>query len=200
MNNEQLAKAIVKAIGYTENGGKPDPTKTRAGKTGEMKSVFQFTPDTWKNYSKQVFGKETPLTPDAETYVVHQKVTKWLEQGYTPKQIASIWNAGPGEPNAYTGKFSDGSPSRGVNKKYGVKFDVPSYADKVDKYVSEFTRPTPLGETAGSTPATVDKDPIDTIVALMKKGSSVKPETAQAPKQGLIQQSLSQAQPNAPLV
>ena len=122
----------------------------------------------------------------------------WLEKGYTPKQIASIWNAGPGEPNAYTGKFSDGSPSRGVNKKYGVKFDVPSYADKVDKYVSEFTKPkqTPFGATAGSTPATMgDKDIVDNIVALMKKGSS---KTAQAPKQGLIQQSISEKNPPTP--
>lgn len=205
MNHEQLANAIVKAIGYTENGGKPDPAKTRAGKTGEMKSVFQFTPDTWKNYSKQVFGKEMPLTPDAETYVVHTKVKGWLEKGYTPKQIASVWNAGPGEPDAYTGKFSDGSPSRGINKKYGVRFDVPSYADKVEKYVSEFTGDTGYKqkwETSETTPSTVKNDgqkdgPLETIIALMKKGSA--PKIAQAPKQGLIQQTLSQAQPSAPL-
>lgn len=138
MDNQKLAIAITKALGYTENGGKPDVNNIKKGKTGETKSVFQFTPATWKNYSHQIFGKEVPITPDTETYVVKSKVEKWLEQGHSPKQIASMWNAGVGEPNAYTGKFSDGSSSKGTNKKYGVKYDVPGYAEKVKKYTDEF--------------------------------------------------------------
>lgn len=139
-NNEQLASAITKALGYAENGGKPDPNNTQAGKTGELKSIFQFTPDTWKNYAKEILGDENAeLTPDAETFVVHKKVSDWLSKGYQPKQIASMWNAGVGEPDAYSGKFSNGSPSKGVNAKYGVQFDVPTYANKVEKYVNEFT-------------------------------------------------------------
>ena len=104
-----------------------------------MKSIFQYTPDTWKANSKEVFGKDdVPLTADNETYVTQQKVKKWVSKGYTARQIASMWNAGPGEPDAYTGKYSDGSPSVGVNKKYGVKFDVPSYANQVLAYSKEF--------------------------------------------------------------
>ena len=125
-----LANAITKAIAYTENGGAPDISDPSAGKTGEAKSIFQFTPATWKKDSLQVFGNpNTPISPDNETYVVQQKVSNWIKQGYNSKQIASMWNAGEGEPNAYTGKFSDGSSSTGVNKQYGVKFDVSKYAD-----------------------------------------------------------------------
>lgn len=143
---QKLVDAITKALGYTENGGKPNLNNLKAGKTGEMKSLFQFTPATWKNYSQQVFGKDVPISADAETYVVQQKVGKWVDklsqEGYSQDKIvpmiASMWNAGAGEPDAYTGKFSDGSPSSGVNAKYGVKYDVPSYAKKVTKYTDQF--------------------------------------------------------------
>lgn len=138
MDIEKLTDAVTKAIGYAENNGKPDLNRLSSGRTGEMKSIFQFTPDTWKLYSKQAFGKETPLTPDTETYVVKHKVKDWLKKGYKPEQIASMWNAGESESNAYTGKFSTGHPSVGINKKYNVKYDVPSYASKVSNYTKQF--------------------------------------------------------------
>ncbi len=148
MNQDILSKAITKGLAYTENGGVPDINNPVAGKTGETKSVFQFEPETWKAYSHQIFGKDVPMNADTEAYVVHQKVSKWVDDGFKEglppeiiaKQVASRWNAGPGEANAYTGKFSDGSPSVGINHKYGVKYDVPSYADKVAKYTHEFSQ------------------------------------------------------------
>ena len=145
MNNQQSqlnpqAASIVKAIAYTENGGKLDLKNPSAGQTGEMKSVFQFEPGTWKAYAKQISGDENlPMTPENESLVTYSKVNEWLNKGYDVKQIASMWNAGPGESDAYTGSFSDGSPSTGTNKKYGVKYDVPGYADKVAKYAEEFS-------------------------------------------------------------
>lgn len=131
------ALAITKAIGYAENGGAPDPNKTRAGKTGELKSIFQYTPETWKAYAKQYLGDENAaLTPDSETEVTLRKVGDLLDSGYTAKQIASEWNSG--DKNAYTGKFTNGNPSIGINRKYGVRYDVPSYARKVNDYAKKF--------------------------------------------------------------
>jgi hypothetical protein len=141
MDKKSQALAILKAIAHTENGGKIDLNNLKAGKTGEAKSLFQFTPDTWKAYSKQVTGQDNmPLTPENEVTVVHKKVSDWVDKGFKPEQIASMWNAGEGEPDAHTGKFSDGSPSTGTNKKYGVKFDVPSYAKKVVQYTNQFSK------------------------------------------------------------
>jgi len=162
-----LVDAITKALGYTENGGKPDLNRLSAGKTGELKSIFQFTPDTWKNYAQQVYGDpNTPLTPDHETHVVKTKVAGWLEKGYSPKQIASMWNAGVGEPDAYSGKFSNGQPSRGINKKYGVPYDVPAYANKVDKYTQEFLKGRAVGNVAGS----MAKAPVSNIASASTGG------------------------------
>lgn len=132
-----LSYAITHGLARAENGGQW-PQQTVAGRTGEMKSVFQFTPDTWRNYAGEVLGDpNAPLDEDTEANVVSGKVYKWLEQGYSPPQIASMWNAGQGEPDAYTGQFSTGKPSKGVNKQYNVPYDVPAYAQKVDAYTRE---------------------------------------------------------------
>ena len=92
--NQQLnpeALSIVKALAYTENGGAPDISNLSAGQSGEEKSIFQFMPDTWKIYAKQVFGDpNTPLTPENESVVTYQKVNNWLNEGYSVKQIASM--------------------------------------------------------------------------------------------------------------
>lgn len=128
---ELLANAITKGIAYQENGGKLDLDNPVAGKSGEMKSIFQFTPNTWKGYSKEAFGKEMPLNNDNETYVVKHKVKKWIDEGKTASQIASMWNAGEGHPNAYKEDW------RGTNT-HGVHYDTPAYAKNVLKYSKKF--------------------------------------------------------------
>lgn len=136
--NPQLALALTKSIGYTENGGAPDIDNPSEGKSGEMASIFQYTPATWKAVAGKYLGNpDAPLNSNDETIATTARVSDWLDQGYTPEQVLSMWNAGPGEPDAYTGKFSDGSSSSGTNK-YGVKYSVPSYVKKGMKYLSEF--------------------------------------------------------------
>lgn len=137
MDKKKLALAITKGLAYAENGGKPNFNAPQAGKSGEMKSIFQFTPDTWKGYSKEILGKDNvPLNNETESYVVHQKVSKWVDEGYSPEQIASMWNAGPGRPDAYKQNW------RGTNK-YGVDYDTPKYAQKVLTYTKQFYSGTP---------------------------------------------------------
>lgn len=155
INKTKKALAIVKALAYAENNGKPDLKNTQAGKTGETKSIFQFTPDTWKIYSKQILGKDNePINNENEAVVVHGKVDNWLKQGYTTEQIASMWNAGEQRPDAYK------QGVKGVNKKYGVAYDTPGYAKKVADYAKQFelnqgvstsetgNPPTPLNQSA----------------------------------------------------
>lgn len=166
---------ITKALGYTENGGRPNLDSPSAGKTGELASVFQFEPGIWKNYSHEVFGKDVPMNPDTETMVVGSKVKQWYDEdtknGFTPdeaaKRIASRWNAGAGEPDAYTGKFNDGSPSQGVNKKYGVAYSVPEYVGKFTKFLDEFkgqgdpNQQAPVAMNKAPTPELPQRNPHD---------------------------------------
>lgn len=169
MEDQALLKAAVKALAYTENGGKLDIDNPQAGKTGEAKSIFQFTPDTWKAYSNETFGKEMPINADNETYVVSQKVSKWMKEGKTLGQIASMWNAGPGKPNAYKEGW------KGINKKYGVAYDTPAYADKVINYAKKF-----YGESQ-KTSQTSQSSPINEIMSTMKKAQSTTPASQSLP-------------------
>ena len=133
MTNQQIdpkVAAIVKALAYTENGGAPDLKNPSAGQSGELKSVFQFMPDTWKVYTKQMGEENLPMTPENETKVVYSKVQHWLSQGYDVNQIASMWNAGEQKPDAY--KYN-----RGTNKQ-GVPFNTIKYAKKVSDYTQKF--------------------------------------------------------------
>lgn len=140
MNNElnKLALAITKALAYTENGGHVSLDSLKAGKSGEMKSIFQFLPSTWKRQSKEITGKDNlPLTPENEAAVAYGVISplveKGIKEGKHPDEIAteigSFWNSGR----------TDGAKKGliGTNKK-GVKYDVPAYAKKVVDYTNQF--------------------------------------------------------------
>lgn len=194
-----LVKAITKAIAYNENGGAPHPNKTRAGKTGEMASIFQYTPNTWKAYSQEILGREAPLDPNTETHVTAAKVKGWLDRGYSPEQILSMWNAGSGEPNAWKGSFEKntgshkaGDSSKGINAQYQVPFDVPGYVKKGMAYVDQFSKEadTPSQQQV-QTPQSISDDPrvhqaISTIRGLVSKYANTQnqPTPQQAPPQG----------------
>lgn len=180
MEIDQLANAVTKALAYTENGGKPNISNPSAGKTGEMKSIFQYTPDTWKSVSKQYFGKEVPLTADNETYATQQRVKSWLQQGKTVSQIASMHNAGEGEPDAYSGKFSTGKSSVGTNAKYGVGYDVPDYAKKVLAYSKEFYQ----GGSQSQNPAPQQNDAASSLMSIVQGAAGQKQSSQPQQQQG----------------
>jgi hypothetical protein len=132
---ELLADSITKALATQENGGKIPLNHPVAGKSGEMKSIFQFDPSTWDSYSQQVFGKQMPLNNDTETYVVKHKVLGWLDEGKNTSQIASMWNAGEGRPNAYKENWVGVHTNPDGTK---VPYDTPTYAKNVVNYAKQF--------------------------------------------------------------
>lgn len=157
MDTQQLSLLITKALAYTENGGKPNVNSLSAGKSGEMKSIFQFEPSTWRLYAKQELGDaNAPLTSENEAEVVHKKVSDWVQhlsdegvsQEEIPLKIASMWNAGESHPDAYKENW------KGVNSS-GVSYDTPAYANKVASYVKQFEKePIQGAQAAQSTPTT----------------------------------------------
>lgn len=118
---------LTKAIRQTETGG----DFHASGKSGEY-GAYQFTEPTWVGLSKK-YGINTSLrdaTPDQQNEAAYKQIAEWKSQGKNVGQIASMWNAGEGEPDAYTGTFRSGKAATGVNS-YGVHYDVPSYARSV---------------------------------------------------------------------
>lgn len=124
MPNEQLdqqAVALAKSIRQIESNN----NFNAQGKSGEW-GGYQFTPATWDSYSRE-FGVNAAFgsaTPEQQNEVAYKKIKQWKDQGYNPGQIASMWNAGAGRPNAYQ------EGHKGVNK-FGVEYDTADYAKKV---------------------------------------------------------------------
>ncbi len=183
MNNdlqqkEKLVNSVVKAIAYAENGGKPNLNNPSAGKSGELKSIFQFEPSTWKQDAKKILGNENaPLTADNETFVMQHKVAQWISEGKNVNEMASIHNSG--NPNAYKENH------KGTNK-YGVKYDTPAYAKKVQEYAKQFySAPKDSNIDSTGTALSTEKTPmkseaLDTIMSTIsnaKKNSISQPET-----------------------
>jgi hypothetical protein len=142
---DQQAFNLARAIKRTESGGQPDPYNAK-GASGEF-GAYQFMPDTWKGWSKEFLGQENaPMTVENQNKVAYSRIKKWKDEGYTPAQIASMWNSG--DPNSYKGFRSDGvTPTKGrIKNSAGVEvdIDVPGYVAKVSQAYREASgRPAP---------------------------------------------------------
>jgi hypothetical protein len=108
------AESIANAIKQVESQGN---YQARGG-SGEI-GAYQFMPNTWKQWAGEFLGNSNaPMTAQNQDYVAMAKISQLIEQGYSPAEIALIWNGG-------TPKIK-----RGVNK-YGVAYDSGAYANKV---------------------------------------------------------------------
>jgi hypothetical protein len=122
-------KNLVSAIGEAETGASSPKAYTARGKSGEY-GRYQFMPDTWKAYASEA-GVNSPLESasiEDQNKVAYHKIEQWKKQGYNPAQIASMWNAGPGKPNAYKEGWKGTHTNPDGTK---VAYDTPAYAEKV---------------------------------------------------------------------
>jgi hypothetical protein len=133
---------LTKAIRQQESGG----DYQRKGASGEY-GAYQWEPDTWAAQSKKYLGTSVPFgtaTKEQQNEVAYKQVADWKAQGYNVGQIASMWNAGEGDPNAYINGNS------GTNSD-GVKYDTKAYAKSVAQYYQEYKKQTPAtGNTVNS--------------------------------------------------
>lgn len=151
-------KALVSAIGEAETGPSSPDAYTKKGKSGEF-GRYQFMPDTYKKYAQKYLG-DSNAQPSIENQnkIVYSFVKEKKDQGFNPAQIASMWNAGEGKPNAYK------EDHRGVNAQ-GVQFDTPSYAQKVSNNYTQLK-----GGGVVSTPAAVSSPVQDVPMKPQEKG------------------------------
>lgn len=108
------------------------------GLSGE-KGRYQFTKECWKTMAPRcaIFVPIERATPQEQDLVMYTQLKEWKDRGWQILEIASMWNAGEGEPNAYTGVFwtntkthRAGSPSKGWNRD-GAYYDVATYSQNV---------------------------------------------------------------------
>lgn len=117
--------ALASAIKKNETG-EGDTYNAPVGADGEL-GAYRWTPDTWKKQSGDFLGSPTaPMTKENQNKVAYKQIESWKLQGYNPAQIASMWNAGPGMPDAYKENHVGTSPG-------GAHYDTPAYALNVSK-------------------------------------------------------------------
>ena len=122
------AAQIAATIKQIESGG----DYNIRGKSGEF-GAYQFMPDTWYQWSReyrQATGAVPSGTPENQDAVALFKIQQWQNQGYSPEQIASLWNSG--SPDA-TGKV--GKTARGVS------YNVPAYVERFKTALSQQAAP-----------------------------------------------------------
>lgn len=117
------AVALAKAIRQQESGN----NFTARSKDGSF-GAYQFIKPTWDSTAKKygVNASWEDATPDQQNEVAYKQIKDWKDQGYNVGQIASMWNAGAGKPDAYKEGLS-GTNSSGVN------YNVAKYAESVAK-------------------------------------------------------------------
>jgi hypothetical protein len=123
-------KSLVQAIKKAETG--EGDTYNKKGASGEF-GAYQFMPDTYKNYAQKYLGDANAQpTIENQNKIAYSFAKEKKDAGFNPAQIASMWNAGEGKPDAYKEGF------KGTNDK-GVQFDVPSYVQKVSQYYKDLS-------------------------------------------------------------
>jgi len=118
---DQQAVALAKSIRSVES----NDNFNAKGASGEY-GAYQYMPETWKARASK-YGINVPIeqaTPEQQNEVTYRWIKEKKDAGYNPGQIASMHNAGEGNPEAYQ------SGHKGVNAK-GVSYDTPEYARKV---------------------------------------------------------------------
>ena len=122
--NDQLdpqAMALTKAIRQVESGGN-FKARSKDGSFG----AYQFLKSTWDNTARKygVNAEWEKATPQQQNEVAYKQIKEWKDKGHNVGEIASMWNAGAGRPQAYLQGL------KGTNSS-GVNYNVANYAKKV---------------------------------------------------------------------
>lgn len=137
---DKNAQILTQAIALQEGGGKVN--YGAVGDSGASAGAYQWNngpvplrtgqvPANFASMATKYGLDPTDFSPANQNQVAYSHVKSLLDSGMSPAQVASSWNAGAGEKNAYTGQFSDGSAST------TTRFNVPGYVSGVQSYASK---------------------------------------------------------------
>ncbi len=121
MELDQDVVKLAKAIRQVESGGNY-AVRSKDGSFG----AYQFIKPTWDSTARKygVNAKWEEATPAQQNEVAYKQIKEWKDKGFNIGEVASMWNAGAGRPNAYKEGL------KGTNSA-GVNYNVASYAKKV---------------------------------------------------------------------
>jgi len=150
-----------------------------AGATGELKSRYQWLPETWKKISGEYLmslgekkaQKSLAVTTENEEKVARWKIGQLLNKGFNAADIAMIWNTSLGraeKPLVRQGKTDTGVPYDSVAYKNAVLSNLrrmgAGKAEKDDKILVD------IGLATSALPVATQKEAKKQIETYLKKG------------------------------
>lgn len=123
---DQDALRMARAISLAESGRDGKPNYNAIGDNKTSRGAYQFQEATWNDYSKRILGSVADMTPENQDKVAYGMVKKWKDSGKKPEEIASMWNAGEGRPDAWQNHKGRTT----INGKV-ISYDTPDYVRKV---------------------------------------------------------------------
>ncbi|MDD5013562.1 MAG: hypothetical protein PHW73_00485 [Atribacterota bacterium] len=116
-------KRIYQAITHHESRGNYNVR----GQSGEF-GAAQYLPSTFYKWSYELFNIYLEPTPENQDKVAIAKIRQLIDNGYSVKQIFSIWNSGDADWRGHVG----------INN-LGVSYNVPQYVQAV--YIQYLKQP-----------------------------------------------------------
>jgi hypothetical protein len=114
---------LAKAIRQKESNG----DFKAVGDNGTSTGAYQFQPDTWKRYSKEILGTDNvEMTPANQNAVAYGKIKQWKDSGKNAAEIAAMWNAG----ESIGEKWVSHKGQTTINGKV-ISYDTPAYVKEV---------------------------------------------------------------------
>ncbi len=155
---------IAQAIKQIESGGNYNAVSPDGGR-----GAYQFT-GTWDAWSSAYAKKNglgtgpLPMTPQYQDAVAKDRIWTFVNQGYSPKEIASLWNSG--HPD-WVGRY-------GVNSA-GVAYNVPAYVGRFEQAYNSTGSPSVISRVADGVANLLS--PTSAYADELHAAKSLKPET-----------------------
>lgn len=116
---------LSKAIRQQESGG----NYNAVGDNGTSHGAYQWNKDHFSEGAKQFRLDPTDFSPVNQDKVAYAQINAYKEAGYSPEQIASVWNSGKKDPTGNQGTaIINGKP---------VNYDTPKYVANVMGYFNQ---------------------------------------------------------------
>lgn len=116
---------LSKAIKQQESGG----NYNAVGDNGTSHGAYQWQPGNFAKDATQFGLDPTDFSPVNQDKVAYAQINAYKQMGYSPSQIASLWNSGKPDPTGNAGVTEiNGKP---------VSYDTPKYVASVMSYFNQ---------------------------------------------------------------
>lgn len=129
---------LARAIRQQESSG----NYNAVGDAGTSHGAYQWQPGNFQSAAQKYGLNPNDFSPINQDKVAYHQILDYKNQGYTPEQIASLWNSGKPDPTGNVGTTT-------INGQQ-VHYDTPGYVNNVMNYFQQYKSQMNGGMQAGA--------------------------------------------------